>query len=872
MVSFIDENKDFVLKLKINLENDKTQIRRVCLPRIADEHGNVSYEELVGLVLVFTLPEEVDDAGVTAGNNKYTVSLSYYDKEKDLITVASTVELMDAINLFAGQKFMRISTCVLNKISYSAAAAAYNQDPSTDGSSTVDRGTSTIDRNGDPPTPPIQVVLESFVSILTNAVQEVKGLATSDVPVPRRTSNSNRNNSRTEGGPKKNTTQNATPPSAPVKSTNTKANNGDMSKKGQKATKKLVSSRAYASRPGTKEREVTTSKFVIALNTKKEVHSESGDNTLKEKEKSEEEVKPFIHGRHTCDACLTTPIVGKRFHSMNLPDYDLCNKCCNNYSGNEIKFESIELDRDIPHQTRWQNRYRRQFMLMQNRGRSGRSGGEKSNCCPNSAIYNIKPSPQTVRSPSKEIRYVPSLTNLPPPICNDTDAITNTSTLCRVRSVATDSDSSNEQFDNALKEAIRRSLDDIVPKEASSTKSDRVKEEKIEEEDISKDLPKCNKKKDIFKSTISDKDISDDSFSEPPLAAGVQGDLPDFGISLNVSDDQRCGTNHAKDDIPCSVEIMEHDKVNEDHICNDLTMKYTSKTLDKLKVVETLENSMDTDSVDSRKLLSEGQESSTIPPSPKGLIVKAADCKPSTLKDESFSSDAVGNGDVAEVMGKTLDMVAGVISDMLSESNYLEAPTIVENSNETTNENEMGDLKPAAVDENNEEITIENRRGELIVNSNDEIVMKSGDDEEDDDSEWSVVKSFVSGRSSESGQIAIAAKMLGSALFNSDIKTPSKENSYDFMGSDSSFSIPSSVPTDIDTQHSRVTAPNQTSCWAKELDILHELGFKNDANCIAILERLEESCGDVGTYSAKFGGSIPTNIDQVVNELLEMNE
>jgi len=124
MVSFIDENKDFVLKLKINLENDKTQIRRVCLPRIADEHGNVSYEELVGLVLVFTLPEEVDDAGVTAGNNKYTVSLSYYDKEKDLITVASTVELMDAINLFAGQKFMRISTCVLNKISYSAAAAA----------------------------------------------------------------------------------------------------------------------------------------------------------------------------------------------------------------------------------------------------------------------------------------------------------------------------------------------------------------------------------------------------------------------------------------------------------------------------------------------------------------------------------------------------------------------------------------------------------------------------------------------------------------------------------------------------------------------------------------------------------------------------
>ena len=52
-------------------------------------------------------------------------------------------------------------------------------------------------------------------------------------------------------------------------------------------------------------------------------------------------------------------------------------------------------------------------------------------------------------------------------------------------------------------------------------------------------------------------------------------------------------------------------------------------------------------------------------------------------------------------MGKTLDMVEGFISDMLSESSYLEAPTIVKDSNETTNENEMGDLKPAAVDENN---------------------------------------------------------------------------------------------------------------------------------------------------------------------------
>mmetsp|Transcript_22716 Transcript_22716/g.23020 ORF Transcript_22716/g.23020 Transcript_22716/m.23020 type:complete len:485 (+) Transcript_22716:808-2262(+) len=484
-------------------------------------------------------------------------------------------------------------------------------------------------------------------------------------------------------------------------------------------------------------------------------------------------------------------------------------------------------------------------MLMKRQGRSGRSGCGESNCSPNNAMYNPKPCPYTVRSPSKENHDASSSTHVSPPIYNDTDA--NINTLGRVGAVATDTDS---HFDNALKEAIRRSLDDIVPQEPSSPKSDRAKEEKVEEKHVSKDLSECNRKKDVFKSMVSD-----DSISESPPTAGIQGGLLDSGISLNVSDDQRCEIDNANDDIPCSVEITEHDKVDGGNICDDLTMQNTS-TFDELKEVETLEKSMDTDSVDSRKLLSECQESLTIPPSLKALITKSADCKLPTRKDASFSSDAVGNGDVAEVMGKTLDMVAGVISDMLSESSYLEAPTIVEDSNETTNENEMGDLKPAAVDENNEEITIGSRRGELIVNSNDEIVMKSGDDEEDDDSEWSVVKSFVSDGSSESGQIAKAAKMLGSALFNSDIKTPSKENSYDFMVSDSSFSLPSSVPTD----------------WAIELEKLHELGFKNDANCIAILERLEESYGDTGTYSAKFGGSIPTNIDLVVNELLELNE
>ena len=39
--------------------------------------------------------------------------------------------------------------------------------------------------------------------------------------------------------------------------------------------------------------------------------------------------------------------------------------------------------------------------------------------------------------------------------------------------------------------------------------------------------------------------------------------------------------------------------------------------------------------------------------------------------------------------------------DMISELSYLEAPTSTKDSNETSNENRMGDLKPADVDKNN---------------------------------------------------------------------------------------------------------------------------------------------------------------------------
>jgi Zinc finger, ZZ type len=60
------------------------------------------------------------------------------------------------------------------------------------------------------------------------------------------------------------------------------------------------------------------------------------------KEEAAPEARPFIHGRHTCDGCLTTPIVGERHHCLDLPDFDFCQACYQKYDGPH-KFEPVEL-------------------------------------------------------------------------------------------------------------------------------------------------------------------------------------------------------------------------------------------------------------------------------------------------------------------------------------------------------------------------------------------------------------------------------------------------------------------------------------------------------------------------------------------------
>ncbi|KAL3902925.1 MAG: hypothetical protein SGARI_005612 [Bacillariaceae sp.] len=198
--SFLEKNEDFVLKLKIKGADGQTQIRRVRLPRIADAKGTISYEELVGLVLVFTFPEASD------GSSGYNVSLTYYDvdgefddfwtnkisaKNSDSVTIASSEELLDACEQYVGQKVLRITTFVKPIAAAptppTATAPPAPKPEDTKPPPAVDRGTSTTPSSTPPPIQ-IQDVLESFVGVLATAVNHLQeGLA---APSPKNSSRS----------------------------------------------------------------------------------------------------------------------------------------------------------------------------------------------------------------------------------------------------------------------------------------------------------------------------------------------------------------------------------------------------------------------------------------------------------------------------------------------------------------------------------------------------------------------------------------------------------------------------------------------------------------------------------------------------------
>jgi hypothetical protein len=853
MVSFLDQNRGFVLKLKITTADGQSQIRRVPLHRIVDAKGDISYEELVNLVLVFS------QTGYTKFRDakRYIITLTYYDDEKDLITLASTEELKEAIELFAGQKFLRITTCVKTKTLSTTPTFTSSYRRST----AVSPPTATGSSESGLKVPP------NFANLRNEKVLNVKIVGRNNKGKERKVLN----------GIKLDQVKTNTPPcknNIPHTSNNTPT--------GKNITETLTNT------------------------------NESNSNRYSCKTKESEETNvdvPFIHGRHTCDGCLTTPIIGERYHSTNLKDYDLCQQCYDNYKGSAIKYEAVELRRDIAFQNRWRQRHQK-AVQMRKLYQSRRDPPQpyvpprtQEQNHTNSKSHRVSLPKQSVRqdnqTSSKVYHGNSSSTR---PISHSTNPA--------AQNNIPNSNNFDVNFDDQLKEAIRRSLDDAVSnKDLNKTSNEmvEVKEDLPNHESLPDDiLPQKNNDKTLNKNIAADNyptdhkclshgNVPNENSTKTDESLEMNGDLPnelDEKKQYTENKSLRHDNCAIQDDIPSSIEIAKQQiaefemgdlpsKPNEvveengnslneeslvqekDHEANDEVTDHKisgngylrSTIVDhkqasgelltsgesaseelisqvELKDIETTQKIMDTDSVDSEKLVSEstGQDSLLTATENRSGDSHLKPRSPLHFQDTSFTSDAAGNGDVAEAMGKTLDMVAGVISEMLSESEGSDKPHKSDNKS---------------------------KQGELILNSNDSVEKV---DEEERDTDWSVVESIGSKETTESEQIGKATEMLGSALFNSDIRNAPEDNGSNMVSSDSSFSIPSSVPTDLGTVHSNAAGQNSDHRWVNELEKLRELGFDSDSICIEILERI---CSDSCT--------VETNIDRVVDELLSFN-
>jgi hypothetical protein len=237
--------------------------------------------------------------------------------------------------------------------------------------------------------------------------------------------------------------------------------------------------------------------------------------------------------------------------------------------------------------------------------------------------------------------------------------------------------------------------------------------------------------------------------------------------------------------------------------------------------------------------------------------------------ETSFSSEAVGHGEVAETLGQTLDECAQAIDAMVSEldrdHHALSNEADSDDDDDYTAISELEDpmTEPVTLVENTTEE--EASAGEKIVDGEDDNEgYEDVDDKQSETSDdgWQVVHEDEQIASDE--VIARAAQLIGSALFQSDLRgsegggASTLTSSGNFGGSDS-FSVPSSVPS--------VSSGAQISFavldrWALQLSQLHELGFYDDKKNVDILEHL--NAGNIGVDADD-----EISVTQVVNVMLK---
>jgi Arc/MetJ-type ribon-helix-helix transcriptional regulator len=365
-------------------------------------------------------------------------------------------------------------------------------------------------------------------------------------------------------------------------------------------------------------------------------------------------------------------------------------------------------------------------------------------------------------------------------------------------------------FDDALKEAVRRSLQDVAPKEEAILAETQVvdTEETEEESAVAVDASPLEE----FKDAPEEEDIVVEAESPVHKPAPV----PSAPV----------------EDAPASVSTHSSLKSfpNVDPVFDEAAEKYADPVF----------HDEDDEAAEMPVLI---ERDTTI-------------ASKQSEADDSFASDAVGSGDIAEAMGATLDMVAGVISEMLSEAD--------------------AHNKPAA--SKKEAPRVSETSGAMILESTDGTKQDDEHSEGDTENEWHVVGSDDESLKQDE-EIARAAEMLGSALFNSDMRSSEEvipnsdtrssgeavsalsHSQGSYAESFSVASVPSTVPS---IAHSWQVGASHRDRWSTQLSQLRELGFDDESLCVEIIERL--NAANIGCDTEE-----EISVTQVVNALLKNN-
>jgi len=353
----------------------------VRLPRLADGEGKVSFSELEGLAISFMFPEDPND------RSNFSVKLTYQDTDDDCVVIGTTDELEDAIEQFTEKKLLRITAEVKRRARSSKKAIKSEK---IKASSRASNDVSTqADGRPTQPHPQIENAVDSIVTIVSAAARSIQGqLKPSPVAtVPKQSVEVAKKSEKesTEAVKKETPANRASVPL--VDFTTAAVQEKAVEELSTQESTPVVEKAAPAQNAVTKEVKDSVQEAYKRIQSAAENEDSKLSAVAARKPRSQpvaanEDSKPsaiadrpFIHGRHTCDGCLHTPIIGKRYHAKNMPDYDLCEKCRWNYKGNEIEFEVVELERDRPYQMRWHRRHNRLT-----RGRFGRANKSVRRC------------------------------------------------------------------------------------------------------------------------------------------------------------------------------------------------------------------------------------------------------------------------------------------------------------------------------------------------------------------------------------------------------------------------------------------------------------------------------------------------------------